>query len=270
MEDAAPAETTSGVARSGEAAPSAPEVPAAAPKLQFTAIPSSPRLMKRPASAMDDAPGSVTRVACLGDSNTVGGGLRTESYPAQLQRRLDQQAPGAFLVKSFGVNGAVAAKTPGKKCYMEQARYTAATDFQAHVHVVMLGTNDAWHRGGEPKKVAEALASLVADLRRRVDTAGQVVIVQPPGVKAGRLSDNLAQHVHPQLRQRVRSMASSVLVELPAGLSDAKGYKADLVHLSECGASEIAAAVASAILENRLEKEMDSADIAGCIQNKQQ
>ncbi|CAL1163761.1 unnamed protein product [Cladocopium goreaui] len=217
--------------------------------------------MKRPASAMDASGFAVTRVACLGDSNTVGGGLRSESYPAQLQRRLDQEAgPGAFLVKSFGVNGAVAAKTPGKKCYMEQTRYTAATDFQAHVHVVMLGTNDAWHRNGEPKKVAEAIASLVADLRRRHGVAKSVVIVQPPGVKAGRLSDNLTQHVHPQLRQRVRSMASSILLELPPSLSDARGYKADLVHLSEKGASEIAACVASAILG---EKRADSAE-TGC------
>ena len=32
-----------------------------------------------------------------------------------------------------------------------------------------------------------------------------------------------------------RSMASSVLLELPPGLSEARGYKADLVHLSEYG-----------------------------------
>jgi hypothetical protein len=30
-------------------------------------------------------------------------------------------------------------------------------------------------------------------------------------------------------------MASSILLELPPGLSDARGYKADLVHLSEKG-----------------------------------
>ena len=32
-----------------------------------------------------------------------------------------------------------------------------------------------------------------------------------------------------------RSMASSILLELPPSLSDARGYKADLVHLSEKG-----------------------------------
>ena len=171
------------------------------------------------------------------------------AYPAQLQRELDEQVPGLqlaqtlvralallkavlfeagssqYLVKSFGVSGAVAANTPGKKCNLSAMVLAAcflmcllaggsshvlhtwacfcyrtnavcevlcinnairmhlpstptflwllssvthlAVSYRSWSHhsKVMLGTNDAWHRGGEPEKVGESVATLLGDLR---------------------------------------------------------------------------------------------------------
>ena len=38
-------------------------------------------------------------------------------------------------MKAFGVNGAVAADTEGKKCYRKQQRYKDAIAFEAQIHV---------------------------------------------------------------------------------------------------------------------------------------
>ena len=49
-----------------------------------------------------------TKVACVGDSITFGLGLpdRTnESYPAQLQKMLDEAEPGKYEVRNFGNSG---------------------------------------------------------------------------------------------------------------------------------------------------------------------
>eukprot|EP00913_Durusdinium_trenchii_P014984 g14055.t1 len=174
---------------------------------------------------------------------------RDGAYPARLQAKLDGQAGiGAFLVKSFGVNGAVAVNTPGKKCYVKERRYVDATHFHAHVHVVMLGTNDAGHIHGEPERVGEAIAALVKDLRRGGIAAAskypKFVIVQPPGAKA-RHQENLKTHVYPSLRKVVRSIKDATLVDLEL---KPMAYATDQVHLSEQGAEQVAAAVAAAIL----------------------
>ena len=48
------------------------------------------------------------RVACIGDSITYGFGLAdraAESYPAQLQRLLNECFPGGYEVRNFGNSG---------------------------------------------------------------------------------------------------------------------------------------------------------------------
>ncbi|CAJ1356361.1 unnamed protein product [Effrenium voratum] len=208
--------------------------------------------MKRPASQSPSSSKrrseSPLRVACLGDSNTCGGGLGKQgAYPAQLQRELDEQAGSSqYLVKSFGVSGAVAANTPGKKCFVHQQRYQDALAFNANIFVVMLGTNDAWHRGGEPEKVGESVATLLGDLRVKAAASSKphpiCVLALPPGVKAG-LRQNLEQHVHPALRKLAHT-ADTVLVDAEWTLDS---FRPDKVHLSMSGAKTLAVAIASAI-----------------------
>ncbi len=50
--------------------------------------------------------GARTRILCAGDSHTWGAGVeRAESYPAQLERVLDEEAPGEYSVMNVGVPG---------------------------------------------------------------------------------------------------------------------------------------------------------------------
>ena len=60
------------------------------------------------AFAMASAASAGVRVACVGDSITYGIGLadrERESYPAQLQKRLDEEFTGKYEVRNFGNSG---------------------------------------------------------------------------------------------------------------------------------------------------------------------
>lgn len=67
----------------------------------------------------------------------------------------------------------------------------------------MLGTNDAWHRGGEPERVRAGLKELATTFRRGAALVPRLVFVLPPGAKAGRLEANLREVVHPDIRSLV-------------------------------------------------------------------
>jgi lysophospholipase L1-like esterase len=88
------------------------------------------------------------RVACVGDSITAGSGTKVrelESYPAQLQRMLDEHT---WLVGNFGVSGATLMNR-GDKPYQKLPVFQDALKFDPDVVIVMLGTNDSkpqnWH-----------------------------------------------------------------------------------------------------------------------------
>ena len=82
------------------------------------------------------------RVACVGDSITAGSGTKVrelESYPAQLQRMLDEHS---WLVGNFGVSGATLMNS-GDKPYQKLPAFQDALKFNRDVVIVMLGTNDS-------------------------------------------------------------------------------------------------------------------------------
>ena len=82
------------------------------------------------------------RVACVGDSITAGSGTKVrelESYPAQLQRMLDEHT---WLVGNFGVSGATLMNR-GDKPYQKLPVFQDALKFDPDVVIVMLGTNDS-------------------------------------------------------------------------------------------------------------------------------
>lgn len=83
------------------------------------------------------------RVACVGASITFGLGLkarRRDCYPSVLGRLLGDN----FRVRNFGYSGATAGKHTNEP-YWETPSFTAATRFDAHIAVLMFGTNDAQH-----------------------------------------------------------------------------------------------------------------------------
>jgi lysophospholipase L1-like esterase len=51
-------------------------------------------------------PGASVRILAIGDSHTYGSSIAgNQSYPAQLQRLLDERAPGRFSVINLGIPG---------------------------------------------------------------------------------------------------------------------------------------------------------------------
>ncbi len=81
------------------------------------------------------------RVASVGNSITFGSGIENReknSYPAQL----DEMLGSKWDVRNFGVSGATMLKN-GDKPYWEQDAFQQALDFNPHVVIIKLGTNDS-------------------------------------------------------------------------------------------------------------------------------
>ena len=85
---------------------------------------------------VDDYQG-VVRLACVGDSITAGVGAGGKSFPKQLGQLLGEK----WKVGNFGNSGSTLLNK-GDKPYQEQRSFKAAIEFEPHVVVIMLGTND--------------------------------------------------------------------------------------------------------------------------------
>jgi acyl-CoA thioesterase-1 len=125
----------------------------------------SPASQPAPASAPTATPATVPaavrpRIVFLGDSLTAGLGLPAdESYPALIQRRLDQEGY-AFEVVNAGVSGDTSAG--GLR------RLEWSLDGDVRVLIVALGGNDGL-RGLPPSELRKNLASILdAAAARRV------------------------------------------------------------------------------------------------------
>jgi acyl-CoA thioesterase-1 len=83
-------------------------------------------------------------VACVGDSITYGAGIAdrlNDSYPAQLQRILQQHDP-AWKVNNYGASGATLL-SKGDAPYSLQSAYRSVQRSNPDLVIIMLGTNDS-------------------------------------------------------------------------------------------------------------------------------
>ena len=90
-----------------------------------------------------------TKVACIGDSITYGYGLadrERESYPAQLQKMLDEATPGKYEVRNFGNSGRGiyldSMRGSEKRGFRWMAEHKAALAWKPDVVICNLGIND--------------------------------------------------------------------------------------------------------------------------------
>jgi lysophospholipase L1-like esterase len=89
--------------------------------------------------ARDAEVAAPVRILCIGDSHTFGSGVADdESYPAQLQQRLDAVSPGRFAVINLGQPG-MSAVQMRNRIASETARY--APDLV----ILWGGVNDDWN-----------------------------------------------------------------------------------------------------------------------------
>ena len=90
-----------------------------------------------------------TKVACIGDSITYGLGLgdrQAESYPAVLQKLLDDKFPGRYEVRNFGNSGRGiyldSMRGSEKRGFRYMPEHKAALEWKPDVVVCNLGIND--------------------------------------------------------------------------------------------------------------------------------
>ena len=90
-----------------------------------------------------------TKVACIGDSITYGLGLANrekDSYPAQLQKMLDEKFPGKYEVRNFGNSGRGiyldSMRGSEKRGFRYMPEHKAALEWKPDIVVCNLGIND--------------------------------------------------------------------------------------------------------------------------------
>ncbi len=90
-----------------------------------------------------------TKVACIGDSITYGFGLSdrgTQSYPAQLQKLLDEFEPGKYEVRNFGNSGRGiyldSVRGSEKRGFRYMPEHKAALAWKPDIVICNLGIND--------------------------------------------------------------------------------------------------------------------------------
>ena len=91
----------------------------------------------------------VLRVACIGDSITYGLGLANrekDSYPAQLQKMLDEMFPGKYEVRNFGNSGRGiyldSMRGSEKRGFRYMPEHKAALAWKPDIVISNLGIND--------------------------------------------------------------------------------------------------------------------------------
>jgi len=199
-------------------------------------------------------PEQVVKVACLGDSNTTG----KFSWASFLKKNLANKYKKLQIrhpklgtcarceVQGFGYSGAKAGdKMQNKMQYCRQAIFRKALVWQAHIYIIMLGTNDAHQSKGQPKHVEKALEALVAKICRDVSHA-MVFFVLPPGANSKRCTQTMRNIVHPGVRRLGRKLKVAVV---DARLWLSCFYKPDLIHLNRAGATKIASLAADVVSE---------------------
>ncbi len=197
------------------------------------------------------AQNQVIRIACVGDSITVGVGSPRPgtSYPAQLQTML---GPG-YDVRVFARSGATMLKR-GSLPITAQPEFRLLPAFEPNIIVLLLGSNDAavrnWPSLGS--EFASDYASVVrAFLRAQLKPA--VFVCTPPPVFGSHLADSgryLDPEVIPILRQVARREGCQV-IDFRTALDGKPQLFADGEHLNEAGYAAMATTVYEAVVDTR-------------------
>jgi len=181
------------------------------------------------------------RVACVGDSITLGVGTHNpseESYPARLQALLGKQ----WAVRNFGVGG----RTLLRK--VDPFDYNGALQFKPDVVILALGTNDArtdtWH-GHQGEFIGDYVAMIKAF--QALPNHPRVWACLPPPAFPGNYGiteEMLRDGVLPSIKKAAQ-LTGIKLIDLHSPLLGNKGWFPDAIHPNAAGTQRIAALVAA-------------------------
>lgn len=174
-------------------------------------------------------PGKKRRLVILGDSITAGFGLeRSQAYPAELQRRLNEAGLN-FDVVGAGVSGDTTAG--GLR------RVSWALGPGADVFIVALGGNDGL-RGLPPTETESNLKGILRTVRTKCPAALCIVagMQMPPNLGANYVHDFNA--VFPRVASDQNALLIPFLLEGVGGVE--RLNQADLIHPTAEGQMRVA------------------------------
>ena len=188
------------------------------------------------------------RVACVGDSITYGASIEDReknNYPVVLGRSLGEK----FEVRNFGVSGATLLKK-GDFSYWDRPAFKAATQFNPHVVVIKLGTNDTkpqnWKYAADYAADYEAMIDHFAALPAKP----KIWLCSPAPVyqtRWGISEKSVVEEVIPKV-QVLAKRKGLPLIDLYAALSGKPEMFPDKIHPNAAGARVMAGSVEAAIL----------------------
>ncbi len=194
--------------------------------------------------------GDPIRVACVGASITFGYGLnsdrQTYCYPAQLQKRLGDQ----FEVRNFGRSGHTLSRNSGNS-YWNTPEFTNAKDFEPHIVIIQLGSNDAnpenWNKcqNGFSQTLAEMVKTF-SDLKSKPEV---FVCLPPPMFKKKNTlwNDNLNKYIRPIIKDTCVENRFRVIDLFAPLVGRSDVYQKDGIHPTRQGAAIIAKTVDDAL-----------------------
>jgi lysophospholipase L1-like esterase len=183
---------------------------------------------------------SPVRVACVGDSITQGTG-----YPVELWGLLGSN----YVVGDFGVGGATVALNAGNS-YLDSTAFQVAKDFQPHIVIVMLGTNDAQLNLNQSNQTfISDYTTIVAEIKS-FTSKPEVWIVKPPPVFPNDSDldpEFYRQNIIPSISQ-VANQMNLRLIDVYTPLSSHQEYfLEDGIHPNTEGAQAIANIIFNAL-----------------------
>jgi len=183
--------------------------------------------------------GNAVRVACVGDSITLGTG-----YPIYLWQELGSN----YMVGNFGVNGATVYLSLGS-AYMNQTAFQVAEQFEPNAVIIMLGTNDAHPNLDESNAVFISNYVMLVRAFQGLPSKPKIWIVLPPPIFNNTINlsgEYLAQNIIPDIKQ-VANQTRVPIIDANAPLASDSELFYDGVHPNAYGAWMIANIVYQAI-----------------------
>jgi lysophospholipase L1-like esterase len=192
-------------------------------------------------------PRRPTHVACVGDSITAGVGASSsaKNYPSLLQGLLGN----SVQVKNFGHSGAtLLGPGYGDTPYVQQAEYTAASDFVANAGagavvdvIVILGANDSkpynWDQTGKPEQYLKDYQALV-DHFAGLASKPVVYVAYPLATGNSPCCEIRGNVIHDQELPLIQKLATDKhlpIIDLNTPTTNHPEYFGDGVHPNDAG-----------------------------------
>ncbi|MBC8002795.1 MAG: hypothetical protein H7X97_09430 [Opitutaceae bacterium] len=190
---------------------------------------------------------AAKRVACVGDSITQGVGTanaRIESYPAQLQRMLDEH----WIIGNFGNSGSTLLNQ-GDKPYQKQRSFQDALNFKPDVVIIMLGTNDTKPHNWKFKDQFVADYKDLIGKFKALPSSPRIFICRPafvPGAGNFGINEPVILEQIPIVDQIAKDEGAEV-IDMHAALEGHDDLLPDRVHPNAAGANVMARAACKAL-----------------------